>query len=324
MARSIVRNATGYRYWSPFSEDAVAKIESTSKLIYRLLYKPDLQNQIRSIDLPVAGHGYALQPLPLIYDFVNISNGIAVTDVSRSKGPKLKLAEYSDPVEADTLRVLNETIKIARIFTGDHPSSLGLHPAVYFYSSNGRHRPTAVLAMAQFARDLVDQRNINNFCDVRRPFEDFLVSHKMYINQLTSKYGSMTKGFRHIKDYLWFVFEALERRMLEVDVEKALGDHERFQILVKEKPILSKKPKRFSADARQLKLISDTLSNALSCAYCGAKIDNKSMHLDHAKEKSAGGVATTDNAEWAHPYCNSTYQEIQREVLGSASALDPA
>ena len=134
----------------------------------------------------------------------------------------------------------------------------------------------------------------------------------MYINQLTSKYGSMTKGFRHIKDYLWFVFEAFERRMLEVDVEKALGDHERFQILVKEKPILSKKPKRFSADARQLKLISDTLSNALSCAYCGAKIDNKSMHLDHAKEKSAGGVATTDNANGLTPIATRLTRDTER------------
>jgi hypothetical protein len=32
------------------------------------------------------------------------------------------------------------------------------------------------------------------------------------------------------------------------------------------------------------------------------------MHLDHVKDKSKGGAADIDNAEWAHPFCNSTYK----------------
>ncbi|MDB5616040.1 DUF262 domain-containing protein [Tardiphaga sp.] len=315
VARSIVRNATGFRYWATFSEQTITKIEVTSKEIYRLLYKPELNQPIRSIDLPVAGHGYGSQTLPLIFDFVNISNGIAVTDVSRSKGPKLKLAEHTPPVEEDTLRVLGATVKIARMFTGDHPSSLGLHPAVYFYSSNGRHQPTAVLAMAQFVKDLLDQNKLLDFCAARSRMESFLVSHKMYINQLTSKYGSMTKGFRHIRDYFWFIFEHAHAGKNESKIEAALADHERFQILVKEKPILTKKAKAFSADAKQLKLINDTLASSLTCAYCDAKIDSKSMHLDHAKEKADGGLGVTENAEWAHPYCDSTYKTYKASLV---------
>jgi HNH endonuclease len=201
------------------------------------------------------------------------------------------------------------------MFTGAHPSSLGLHPAVYFYSSNGRHQPTAVLAMAQFVTDLLDQNKLLDFCAARSRVEDFLISHKMYINQLTSKYGSMTKGYRHIRDYFWFVFECAHSKKTERQIEAALTEHDRFQILVKEKPILTKKAKPFSADAKQLKLISDTLKNSLTCTYCGAKIDGKSMHLDHAKEKMRGGLATTDNAEWAHPYCDSTYKAYKAKSV---------
>ena len=314
VARSIVRNATGHRYWAQFSSEAVQEIERVAKEVYHLLYKPELAKPINNIDLPVAGHGYGSQTLPLIFDFVNIANGIQVVDTSRSKGAKLRPTEQSTPQEAETLNVLQNAAKIARQMTGVHPSSLGLHPAVYFYSSNGRHQPTAVLAMAQFVKDIVATDRLIDFCKARKSFEDFLLDHKVFINQLTVKYGSMAKGFRQIRDYYWFLFEHCLSNPEVSKIEKALAEHDRFQILVKENPIKTKQAKPFSAEARQLKLISDTLNNALVCGVCGAKIDNKSMHLDHIKDKSTGGLGSLDNGQWAHPYCDSTYKAIVRGV----------
>lgn len=308
VSRSIVRNASGFRYWSGFSPEAVDRIERTAREIYTLLYKPELNRPIKSIDLPVAGHGYGSQTLPLIFDLVNIANGFPVVDSSRSKGKKLILTEHEPPVESDTLRAMSNAARIARMITGDHPSSLGLHPAVYFYSNNGRHQPTAVLAMAQFVKDMVDEGWVNKFCRHRKAFEAFLVDHKTYINQLTVKYGSMAKGYGRIRDYFRFVFELIAEGRTPDQVQTALGEHERFQILVKERPIESVQAKNFSADVKQLKLISDSLAGALSCGICGAKIDNKSMHLDHVQEKAAGGIAVLGNAQWAHPYCDSTYK----------------
>lgn len=309
-SRSIVRNASGFRYWSSFSPEGVDKIERTAKEIYTLLYKPELNRPIKSIDLPVAGHGYGSQTLPLIFDFVNISNGFPVVDSSRSKGKKLILTEHEPPVESDTLKAMANAARIGRMMTGDHASSLGLHPAVYFYSNNGRHQPTAVLAMVQFIKDMLDEGWTNRFCEHRKRFEGFLINHKVYINQITVKYGSMAKGYRPIRDYFRFVFELIAQQKTAEEVEIALGQHDRFQILVKERPIESAQAKNFSTDAKQLKLISDTLSRALPCGICGAKIDNKSMHLDHIEEKAVGGLGTLGNSQWAHPYCDSTYKRF--------------
>lgn len=308
VSRSIVRNASGFKYWSQFSPEAISKIEKTAQEVYHLLYKPELNQPIKSIDLPVAGHGYGSQTLPLIFDLVNIANGFVVVDSSRSKGKKLILTEHQPPVEKDTLQAIQNTVRIARMMTGNHPSSLGLHPAVYFYSSNGRHQPTAVLAMVQFIKDMLDEKLIGKFCEHRKSFEDFLIDHKMYINQLTVKYGSMAKGYRNIRDYFRFVFDQVAAGRSAPEVEEALAGHSRFQILVKEKPIESTKSKSFTTDAKQFKLIADTLSNALTCGVCAAKIDNKSMHLDHIEEKSQGGAPTLVNGQWAHPYCDSTYK----------------
>lgn len=311
VSRSIVRNATGYPYWAQFTDEARQKIEKNAREIYNLLYKPDLNKPIKNIDLPVAGHGYGSQTLPLIFDFVNIANGFPVIDNSKSKGKKLVLTEHETPNEPETLKAIVNSAKFARMITGDHPSSLGLHPAVYFYSSNGRHQPTSVLAMVQFLWDMNHNNELNKFCANRKAFEDFLVERKMHINQLTTKYGSMSKGYRQVRDFYRVVFDALAAGKAPDEVDALLSSHERFQILVKEKPILSAKAKEFSTDAKQHKVIADTLTGALVCGVCGGKIDNKSMHLDHIDEKSGGGLATTDNAQWAHPYCDSTYKAFK-------------
>lgn len=311
VSRSIVRNATGYQYWAQFSDEARQKIEKRAQEIYRLLYKPDLNQPIKNIDLPIAGHGYGSQTLPLIFDFVNIANGFPVIDSSKSKGKRLVLSEHETPNEQETLKAIAASVKFARMITGDHPSSLGLHPAVYFYSSNGRHQPTSVLAMVQFLRDILEKNEITKFCDNRKAFEDFLIERKMYINQLTVKYGSMAKGYRQVRDYYRCVLDALADGKTADEVDLILKDHDRFQILVKEKPMLTGKAKEFSTETKQHKVIADTLANALVCGVCKGIIDNKSMHLDHIEEKSEGGLATAENGQWAHPYCDSTFKAVK-------------
>lgn len=97
VARSIVRNAAGHKYWGTFSQIGQQTIEKTAKEIYALLYSPELNQPIRSIDLPIAGHGYGSQTLPLIFDFVNIANGFAVVDSSKSKSKNLLVVEHSPP-----------------------------------------------------------------------------------------------------------------------------------------------------------------------------------------------------------------------------------
>jgi hypothetical protein len=58
-ARSIVRNATGTKYWESFSADGQKSVVETARSIYSALYSPPLQTPPRTEELPVAGHGYA-------------------------------------------------------------------------------------------------------------------------------------------------------------------------------------------------------------------------------------------------------------------------
>lgn len=309
-SRAIVRNATGHKYWKVFSETAQQELEATAREINSALYSPPLVTPIKSLDLPIAGHGYGSQTLPLIFDFVNIANGLPVLDASRSKvkrqSQKTEI-KHDPPDEGATLEVMRRAAKLTRRMTGVHPSSLGLHPAVYFYAANGRHQPTAVLAMAALIVDLIEEDKLIAFTLARAAFETFLIEHKFFVNQLTTQTGSMAKGYRQLRDYLRFV---LDRIIASKPAEEILADfagHETLRKLVNQQPIKSTQSKPFSQDLKQWAFLHEALSKSFECALCKARMDTKSMQLHHDVELSKGGLGSGDNAKWTHPFCNSTY-----------------
>ena len=306
-ARAIVRDAKGHKYWSAFSADGIVALEKDAKAIYAALYKPPLASPTGSEELPIAGYGYGTQTLPLIFEFTNIANSIPVTNTSKSNR-KFVVVPQATPNEADTLKVIGAAEKLCRRISTKHASSLGLHPAVYFYAASGKHQPTTVLSMAQLVMDFKTTKEFIEFTKVRKKFEDFLVSHKMYMNQLTVKHGSMTKGFIPIRDYYLFVLDLLKQDKTEAEIEKALSDSTKYQTLVKEKPTLTEKAKKFTTEAKQYKLLQSVLETAMRCNLCGARVDKKSMHLGHTIDKKDGGLAETSNAEWQHPFCDSTFK----------------
>ena len=308
-ARAIVRNATGHIYWKDFSDTSRTEIESSAKSIYSSLYNPPLKSPIRNDDLPIAGFGYGSQTLPLVFDFVNIANNIPVVDSSKGNRKAVVSADNAPLDEQATVEAVRLTNKLIRRITGTNPSSLGLHPAVYFYSANGRHQPTTVLAMALLVREMEVSNEFANFTSVRNLFEEFMIEHKMFVNQLTVRHGSMVKGFRQIKDYFEFVLKAFTAGKSTQDILSELHQHDKYQILIKERPTPTVKSKEFSGKLINLKFLSDSLSKAFRCGVCGARIDNKSMNLDHVQDKSAGGIGSSENAQWTHPYCNSTHKQ---------------
>lgn len=305
-ARAIVRNGTGHKYWKDFSATGQQKVVELGKYAYSALYNPPLDPPIRTSELPIAGHGYGTQTLPLIFDLVNIANEIQVVDSSK-KTKRLEII-HENPNEDETIECLKKTRKLIDRITGVDESSLGLHPAVYFYSVSGRHQPTAVLAVAALIIDLGKEHKFNEYTRVRASFEQFLLDHKMFVNQLTGKYGSMAKGFRPLRDYYRFVLDRLWKGESHTEIEKALSTHEQYRRLVIEKPILSKQSKEFSGAVKQYAIISDALAHASICQLCDARIDLKSVHIDHILDRSKGGVASGENARLLHPYCDSTYK----------------
>ena len=321
-ARAIVRNATGFKYWKTFSPAGTKSLEATAQSTNQLLYSPPFK-ALKSFELPIAGHGYGAQTLPLIYDFVNIANDLPVVDATKLRASKSKepasplrsggILEDVDVVEQETLNVLGRTSKLARLLTGTHPSSLGLLPAIYFYAANGRHQPTAVLAIAALVHDLEKAKRLVEFTRARYAFEEFLKDHKTFVNQITTQHGSMAKGFRQLRDYFSFVLDQFIGGKDSAAVLELLRTHEKYQRLVKRTPLISSQSKGFSRDVKQMAFLTEHLRRAIECRWCKARLDNKAMHLDHVKDRRHDGLASLDNASWAHPFCNSAYKDSLAE-----------
>lgn len=296
-ARAITRAGTGHKYWSRFQDELQSSIEEIAKDINSALFTPSLRTPIKTLDLPVAGRGYSARTLSLVLEFVNLSN-----DVKNEKDLP------NDDSGDETIQYLKKSQKIMRRISGTHPSSLGLHPVVYFYSASGRYQPTAFLAVIDLVKSLEEKKYFKKFTDIRRKFEDFLLNHKSLPNQVTLKLCSGVKGYRRLQELYWAILMLMEKNKSTEEVKTDILTDKDFDFLNFKETYESSSSGDFSQETKSAIFLRDALENPLRCQICEGLIHFNSIHVDHIIRKEDGGLGTMENAQIAHPYCNSTYK----------------
>ena len=299
-ARAIVRGGTGHKYWAHYPPAAQSEIEAIAREVHDALYEPPIvEGPIKTMDLPVAGHGY--NALPVIFDLVNWAN-----NVPDPKGEK-DLALPKDADGSKTIEFLKEVRKITRLLTGPNPSSLGLHPVVYFYTRGGEFQPGAFLATAEFIKDLSDGGKLKSFTAVRGKFEDFLIAHKEFITLTIKRTGAGRRSLNRIVRYFDFVFSRFASGQNHDDVLAALHADQEFGYLAQPSPPKGTNPTgRFNRATKSASFLDAAIGSGVRCAICGAMAHRNSMQIDHIQKKSEGGATDVSNAQATHPYCNSS------------------
>lgn len=296
-ARAIIRSGTGHKYWSKFGAAMQAEIEKTAKAINGSLFIPRLTTPIKTLDLPVAGRGYSSQSLPLIFELVNLANNV-VTQKDKVVSP--------DPDGQATIKFLKSTQEVVDRICGTNPSSLGLHPAVYFYSATGRYQPTAFLAVVEMVKDLEKNGAFSGFIQQRARFETFLLRHKNFVNQVTVKFGSGVKGFVRLNSLYKRILDLLLAGKTEAEIHDDLEGSDDFSFLQPAEKEESTTRKEFDQETKSAAFLRDALAGALKCKICSGLIHVKSISIDHIERKQDGGLGNVANAQLAHPYCNTT------------------
>lgn len=301
-ARAIIRSGKGHKYWSKFIEEKQKEIEDLAKDINEILFEPQLRTPIKTLDLPIAGKKHTAQTLSLVFDLVNLVN-----DVKESA--KEPTNNEADKDGDKTIKFLENTRRIAYRISGNHPSSLGLHPIVYFYNFNGRYQPTAFLAIVEFMKDLEKKKKFDKLTNNRAKFEDFLLKHKYFINQITYKLGSGLRGYKRAKEYFDILLDELDNEMSEEQILTKLISNKAFSFLKLEiNPAFDVATKDFSSNTKSYAFIKEALQSPLKCKICGGLIHSNSISIDHINRKEDGGLGHTENAQLSHPYCNSTHK----------------
>lgn len=310
-ARAIVRCATGHKYWKAFPGDKQDEVEKLAKEIYEILFVPSLQTPIKTLDIPIAGRGYSAQALPLIFELVNLANGIKVVDATKNKHKKAAARPTAAKDERDasgekTVQCLKNTRRLVYRISSTHPSSLGLHPAVYFYSLAGRYQQTSFLAVVSMFVAFESSNYFPVFSSVRRRFEEFIVTHKTFANQVTVKYGSGAKGFERLRSLYEIVIRKFHENASDEDLLTYLTESDFSYLKDVRDQELSSRRLDFDTAGKSATYLRDALAKPLRCAICGGLIHVNSITVDHAVRRQDGGLGVVENGQLAHPYCNTT------------------
>ena len=252
------------------------------------------------MDVPVAGKLYSAQTLQLILDFVNIANNIDFIN-----------KRLDDDLSGEaTIKFLKLTKRIAQKINSNHCSSLGLHPIIYFYSRNGRYRTVSFLAIADFVIEMDNKNQLNNFIEVRQKFESFIFEYNDWIKQVYEKYRDNQKSYKHISDLYLKVVASLKSGNTIDEAANAVVSTEKFGYLIirNTSQYINSYQKDFNTNNKSEIYIKDTLPNAPRCKICQGLIHKNSISIDHIQRKQDGGLATLNNGQITHPYCNTGYK----------------
>ena len=122
-ARAIIRAGGGHKYWSKFREPEQRKIEELAAQFHKLLFEPEVNTPIKTLDLPFGGSVSPVDAFSLLIDFLTIS--------ANRKKDITPIDKYPDDDSGEgTIAVFENCLQILNRITGNAPGSLGLHPAV--------------------------------------------------------------------------------------------------------------------------------------------------------------------------------------------------
>ncbi|MCE7762840.1 DUF262 domain-containing protein [Pseudomonas putida] len=295
-ARAIIRSGKGHKYWSSFSGENQNEIQALAAEINEILFTPRLQTPIKTLDLPVAGKLSAAQTLPLIVDMISIITNKAEHEDDESGEP--------------TIQVLKSVRKIAYVMNSNHASSLGLHPAVYFYSQEGRHKSASFLGMIDYVGRLVKQGKLRDFIEVRSKLENFLLKHDYLIQQINRKYRVAAISHPHVSRFIEIAVGGYKNNLGTDDVIKTIQTADGFgYISIQEQPErTTASGAKFSSDAKSAVYLREVLQSAPRCGICDGFVHRNSISIDHIERRQDGGTGSMDNGQLTHPYCNTGYK----------------
>lgn len=213
-----------------------------------------------------------------------------------------------------------------RTILSNHASSIGLHPAVYFYSWTGKQQPILFLVMAKLIVGLDRSKRLVEFTDVRKGFESFLMENRTLLNQVVRKFGTKDSGTGHLLDFYDRILTMIGKGESSSAIVNSLVNDPKYSYLQPgESPYTGVSPTKFSAQVKSGAVMRELLPTAPRCGICGGLVPSQSISVDHIDRKQDGGSSQADNAQVTHPYCNTGYKEkhTAKQKLVAEAKLNP-
>lgn len=294
-SRAILRGGQGYKYWSVFETALADKIQKEAEIINALIFKPELSTPIKTLDLPLGGKNHASNSLSMVFELVKLLGADNTEE---------------DTTGQETLKALIKIRKSMQRINDIHPSSLGLHPAVYIYSKSGNFRVSCFHAIIVFVEELSRSNKFNTFTANRANFESIIIRSDILIQQIVRKARQANKAIVPLVKFFHAILDNLNNNTTESDqlltLLSSLPEFSYLNLdeLHQEESISTS----FSKSTKSMAYISEAIKTAQKCKICGGILHQKSISIDHKIRKEDGGTGLLSNAQLTHPYCNTTYK----------------
>lgn len=294
-ARAIMSSGFGHKYWSSFAANIQEEIERIASEIYEIMFLPKLQTPIKTTDVPMCGK-HNNGALPIIYDFLEI----CIKNQHKYK---------DDEDGSSTVACLKQARKIARLINSNHESSLGLHPLLYFYSLNGSFRVAAFYAVTMLVKELDEENKKHLIVKYRESFEEIYQQSANIMQFIIRKARGAKKGIAPVKNFLIAILKTLEKGAAKSVVLEEIMKLAEFKDL----PLASSfsfddEEVDFSSSKKSEIFIRSSIPSINKCAICNGYLHTNSISIDHIQRKKDGGLASIDNGQLSHPYCNTGYK----------------
>ena len=275
-ARAVIRSGTGHKYWSQFTEDNQKIIQQLAKEINELLFLPTLETPLKTLNIPMGGKLYSAQTLPLVLEFINLTNNL----------PSDFQSTLADDEDGNaTIRMLRNAKTVAQQINSMHPSSLGLHPFVYFYSEDGRHKIASFYATVSFVMELFKRRKVNVFVNIRKDFEEIIIEYDYLIQQINRKFRSSQSSFTHIRNFFLQIVDLLQKGTNKEDLITQLLNNQDFDYLTLAQDTPRITSKSFSSERKSAVFAREAIRDLPRCKICGGFLHKSSITIDHITTK---------------------------------------
>ena len=297
-ARAIIHRGTVNKHFEP----KIAEIARIAENVNGMLFAPAMQTPQKTADLPVCGSPYVSNILEIVHDLVElcIGNDEATT----------KRMQQDDVDGSTTIECLKATQKVVRLLCSNDESSLGLHPAIYFYNWTGKHQAILFLTITSIVRDIERDKKLDKFISCRSNLEEFLTANRVLIKQVVRKFGSKNPEFGRLRKFYSDVISILQDGTPVNGLVPKLQEQAVYSFLQPDEVAYqSTKGKKYSGQRKAGIMINTFLQAAPKCPECGCSLPIQALSVDHNQRREDFGDDSVDNSQVMHPYCNTGHKE---------------
>jgi hypothetical protein len=166
------------------------------------------------------------------------------------------------------------------------------------------------LAVVDFVMKLEERKKLKDFIYVRENFEGFLQNYDYLIKQIYEKHRDVQKSYKEISKFFEQLVIHLKGGLTLDDTLKQIISSPEFKYLTArdKEQLITSSTKEFNTNKKSEIFIKDALLSVPRCKICKGLIHRNSISIDHIQRQEDGGLATSDNGQITHPYCNTGYK----------------